>query len=72
MEDYVNFKRTSPTTIIIHTNQGRHMGQFILDLDGLWYWWPPLETNAYSDHLLKRISDELWLLNRAKTHNIKS
>ena len=62
----MTFKRTSPTTVVIHFDNGAHLGQFTRDVDGLWYWWAPDHTGCYPDYVLKRISDELWLMNRAE------
>lgn len=46
---------------------GKHIGDFIQDVDGFYYWQPPKGDGYWSEEGLKVVTKQLHLLN--KTYN---
>ncbi len=58
------YQQINQQKYIIRTNNGKLIGEFIMDVDGHFYFWSENNLGAWSSHLLRDIADKLDEINQ--------
>ena len=64
MKQYINLKKISENLYEVYFENKSYLGQFSLDVDGDFYYWPSNKRGCWSAWSLKLIAEKLDELNR--------
>jgi hypothetical protein len=61
----VIYQQINQQKYIVRTNNGKFIGEFIMDVDGYFYFWSENNLGAWPSYLLRDIADKMDELNKS-------
>lgn len=67
----VIYQQINQQKYIVRTNNGKFIGEFIMDVDGYFYFWSENNLGAWPSYLLRDIADKMDELNKSWNEQVE-
>jgi len=67
----VIYQQVNQQKYIVRTNNGKFIGEFIMDVDGYFYFWAENNLGAWPSYLLRDIADKMDELNKSWNEQVE-